>query len=511
MDLANILQIETEAELRAAIKRAADTIDVISLYNRRRANRLLNQVATAGLGKTFAERLYNFVHERHELETCPVCNSAPRRWSGSFKHGYRQTCGARCGNQNPARLEKIKSTNRARHGVEFPLQVEAFKKKLRSTTRQRYGVDHPSPLSDVKERIWISRHQALWEARSPDILSVAIPRWDTSSFKSVADIVEWQCARCGRIFTDHLLKGRPRCPSCDMMNGLSGGERELFEFIASTADEVPQAGRYILTGADGIKRQVDIYLPGRGLGIEFNGIYWHSLNAGLSKNYHLEKIVAASQLGIRLIHVFEDDWIYRGEIVRSRIRNLLGKIDRKIMARRCVVKSITPAASLDFLNQNHLRGGSAASVHLGLFCDDELVSVMTLGRPRFNKAYDWELIRFASKLNVLVVGDASKLFSYFRKFIAAPGQRVISYSDRCWGEGDLYEMLGFKRVGETRPAVWYHEPRSLVRHSRFKFQKHRLKDLLPSFDLSLTELENMMNNGYLAVFDCGNAVFELSI
>ena len=127
---------------------------------------------------------------------------------------------------------------------------------------------------------------------------------------------------------------------------------------------------------------------------------------------------------------------------------------------------------------------------------------MIFGKPRFNKKYDYELIRFCSKMNINVVGAASKLFKHFK--INYNGS-IISYANRRFSNGNLYETLGFTKIDETKPNYFYIKGKTLL--SRNKCQKHKLKNLLDNFDENLSEHENMLNNGYLKVYDCGNLVF----
>lgn len=39
---------------------------------------------------------------------------------------------------------------------------------------------------------------------------------------------------------------------------------------------------------------------------------------------------------------------------------------------------------------------------------------MSFGKSRFNRKFEYELIRFASKLDMSIVGGASKLLSHFK-------------------------------------------------------------------------------------------------
>ena len=148
--------------------------------------------------------------------------------------------------------------------------------------------------------------------------------------------------------------------------------------------------------------------------------------------------------GIRLVHIFEDEWKEKREIVKDRIRSILGIDQTGIFARKCIVKDIDSKTANVFLNANHLQGCCNSSIRYGLFHNDELVAVMTFGKPRFNKNYDWELVRYASRIGCHIVGGASKLLARFRKEHSGS---IVSYDDRRYSDDNLYERMGFMQVG----------------------------------------------------------------
>ena len=133
---------------------------------------------------------------------------------------------------------------------------------------------------------------------------------------------------------------------------------------------------------------------------------------------------------------------------------------------------------------------------------------MTFGKPRFNKEYDYELLRFCNTLNTSVMGGASKLLSYFIKNYNP--KSILSYANLRWSMGNLYEKLGFTLISQSSPNYFYFN-NDLILHSRIEFQKHKLKDKLENYNPDLTESENMYNNGYRKIYDCGNLVYEMKL
>ncbi len=246
--------------------------------------------------------------------------------------------------------------------------------------------------------------------------------------------------------------------------------------------------------------ELDIFIPEKNLAIEFNGNYWHS-EKYKHKNYHIGKTNLCRDRGIQLIHIFEHQWLNKSEIFKSVIANKLG-LSNKIYARKCKVIELDNCK--EFLDTNHLQGNCSSSVKLGLVYNDELVSVMTLGKPRFNKYYEYELIRFCNKLGTTVIGGASKLLNYFEKKYLP--KSIISYANLQWSDGDVYKNLGFTELSISEPNYWWTKGHLTL--TRYQCQKHKLGSLLgESFNQDLSEKENMERAGYSRLFDCGNMVF----
>jgi hypothetical protein len=158
----------------------------------------------------------------------------------------------------------------------------------------------------------------------------------------------------------------------------------------------------------------------------------------------------------------------------------------------------------NFLNENHLQKDIGSTYNIGLFYNDNLVSVMTFSKSRFNKTFDFELLRFCNKQGVSIAGAASRLFSYFIKDRKCS---IISYSDNQYGSGKLYEILGFTKHHIFSPSYFY-TTNYINFENRMKYQKHKLSKILPIFDSELTEWQNMQNNGYDRIWDCGSTTWH---
>lgn len=229
------------------------------------------------------------------------------------------------------------------------------------------------------------------------------------------------------------------------------------------------------------------------------GVYWHN-ELHKPSNFHLWKTEECEKQGIQLIHIFEDEWAYKQEIVKSRLKGLLG-CNERIFARKTYCKEITFAESKKFLDANHIQGNCISKYNYGLFYNDELVSVMTFGKSRYAKGR-MELLRFANKLYTNVIGGASKLFKHFLNDHPEISE-IDSYADRRWSIGNLYETLDFKRISVTSPSYFYVV--NGVRENRMKYQKHKL--VKEGYDANKTEHEIMLEREIYRIYDCGNIKF----
>ena len=299
----------------------------------------------------------------------------------------------------------------------------------------------------------------------------------------------------------HSIDFDKLCKHC--YHTASSGEEAVYEFVKSICDNevLHKYGcRKIIP-----PKELDIYIPSKKLAIEYDGMYWHSTFEKEARNYHLNKTERCEEKCIQLIHIFENEWLYKQDIVKSRLKNLLGIYDATVYARKCEVREVTSKESKIFQETNHIQGACNSSVNLGLYFNNELISLMTFGKCRFNKNYEWELLRFCNKLGYHVPGAAGKLLKHFEKTYNPTS--LISYADRRWSRGKLYDALGFTLDHISRPNYWYYKNGDYELKSRVNFQKHKLKDKLEKFDPKLSESENMKNNGYLKIYDCGNLVY----
>jgi hypothetical protein len=317
-----------------------------------------------------------------------------------------------------------------------------------------------------------------------------------------------KCKKCNNLYNvsrTNILSGKG-CPFCTSVD--SKLEKEMKSFIKSIyAGETFSNKKFNYNDKT---YELDIYIPELKLGVEFNGLYWHS-DVFREKNYHLDKTNFFSEQDIRVIHVFEDEWVQKRSIVESKLRHALKVSDRdKVYGRHLTIKEIDKDQKNIFLKQNHIQGTDHSSIMLGAFKDEELVSVMTFSKPRVSlgnkntKVGQYELSRFASSKNV--IGSFAKLMKYaLNKFNI---ESIITYADLRWSniESNIYEKNGFVLSHVSNPNYFYCS--SKVRYHRFNFRKQVLKAKFPElYDEKLTEFQIMDKTNYTRIWDCGNAVY----
>lgn len=499
----------------------------------------------------FTQKLYNFLYDITEIPKCDNCG-CDIQWRGIFTEGYLKNCSKKCRNESKLRIKRMKQTNLEKYGVEsvlnvikfkekrnttninkfgvlnifendlikekmkitsqikygtdFPIQSDVIKNKRIENNLLKYGVEYPSKLQSNKDKE-IKKYRINFENKmllknykvlnyfDDDVIEILHP--DGHIFKSFRNI-------CNNRFNHNAELSTVLLP---IGGSKSTYELEVQNFLSKLDIVFELCNRKILNGLE-----IDIYLPEYKLGIEFNGLYWHS-NLFKDNNYHLNKTELCKQQDIQLLHVFEDEWINKKEIVKSIIKSKLGLIENKIYARKCYLKEIDSVTSSKFLDINHVQGNVNSKIKIGLFHENELVSIMTFGKKRISLGSkvscknDYEMYRFCNKLNTTVIGGASKLLSYFIKKYKP--KSILSFADRRYSHGELYRQLGFAYINNTKPNYWYFNKNELIRYHRFKFRKSVL--VKEGFDENKTENEIMGEREYLKIYDSGNLKYLLTI
>ena len=443
--------------------------------------------------------------------------------------------GTTCTLQNEKVLEKIKNTSLKKYGVEHPVQSKECIEKRKNTNRKKYGGNAPLCSSEIKDKMMntvrnrygvsnvFQDEDVITRSKNKMLTKYGVPYYTMSdtykennneeayerlsklkNIKLISTKEEflsgnriYECSYCHSTFSDNR-NYQITCPECAKQL-YSNKEKELLNYVKSIySGTIIENDRTVLSG-----KELDIYIPDKRVAIEFDGAYWHS-NLFVNKNYHLDKTVKCQEKNIRLLHIYEGTWERKKDIYKSVIASALGIYNQKIYARNCMVRNLSYLEYKHFLEENHIQDGVTSSIRLGLFYEKELVSAIGFGKSRFKKD-EYELHRFCTKLNTQVIGGFSKLIKH------SGVKEFISYVDRALFTGEGYLKIGFKLLGYTNPSYYYYTIKNYQNlENRMKFQKHKLNNLLENYDESLSEKENMKNNGYLWIYDCGNIKMKFS-
>ena len=416
--------------------------------------------------------------------------------------------------------DKYKQTMINKYGANNPFLVEDIKHKSNQTIQDRYGYQYANQNPDIKDKI--SKSLKGREKLRKNFIDVKWEKlmsyYEASGMKPLFDKeyiennklnhsfknkFKFQCDKCSEITEVFLSNGYlPSC-KCSEYKGYSLVEDEIFLFLS---EYIPRE-QILLNRRDILPNhlEIDIYIPSHNLAIEINGVYWHSESMGKYRDYHLYKTIKCGENNIDLIHILDYEWIYKKPIIQSIILNKIGKISNKIWARKCELKETKDINIVkSFLDNNHIQGYTHANHNLGLFYNNELVSLMTFSKNRFKKnSNELEMVRFCNKLNTNIIGGASKLFKFYQKNYNVNQIPIISFADRRFFKGDLYKTLGFDFDKNTSPSYIYWKDSKVL--NRMSCQKHKLNKLLDIFDPNKTEYENMLINGWRRVWDSGNS------
>ncbi len=406
----------------------------------------------------WSQRFYIIQNNLKEIPICEFCNTN-KRFYISFIKGYQKACNIKCGNSHYASKKRIESH---------------FKEIEQYINKQGFQIINNEDYDGLnKTRLSL------------------------------------KCNKCNSIINKDLSDGKWKdifCSGCFGNKNISKDEKNITEYIKTVYKEKIEENYKFHKYKNGVK-ELDIFLPNKNIAIEYNGLYWHSEQHKDKLNLYNKTILCDSE-NIQLIHIFEDEWLFKEKIVKARLKHILGLVKYSIGARECEIKIIDVKLKNKFLNKYHLQGEDKSAIHLGAYYKNRLVAVMTFGKLRKAlgqnaKVGSYELIRFCTISNFNFPGIANKLLNYFEKTYKP--KYVISYADRRWSKGNLYKNLNFTFIKYSKPSYWYFK--GVKRYHRFNFRKNILKNKLKMFDSNKTEIVNMQANGWNRIWDCGNYVF----
>ena len=506
------------------------------------------------------EHFYWWYHDLSEYPNkCEVCFKKLYYFK-NFKVGYAaySTCSKVCAAKHPSRIGKIKSTNLEKYGVTSASQRPEVKVKIKNTNMEKYGVKSILQLQITKDGMkkkygvenisqsnhWKDSVSKTWEQKGGHVFTNGtllneiaretlkqelqidgdysyhqLAAWkrdgetfDINGAPRGFSILSYDYAKnevimkheCGEEQISDIRTARGfRCLACHPLK-YSKFECEVYEFIISLGVEAIRNDRKRI-----YPLELDLFLPKFNIGIECNGDYWHSFDRHESKderNKHLLKLNACLDKNIQLIQVTEYEWQNRQEQIKSLLTIRLGQA-KKHHGRKMSCRQISTIDASRFFKENHIQGHAPASIAFGLFNNEELIACASIAPARYSKSENWELIRFSTKLNCIVVGGFSKILSQITQELRNKNVNALeSYLDRRLFSGKSLIETGWELKTTSTPGYcWLLGDKRL---SRNKTQKHKLAKLLgESFDETKTEAENMRNIGARRLWDCGQYLY----
>lgn len=316
---------------------------------------------------------------------------------------------------------------------------------------------------------------------------------------------KWLCAKEHTWETSVSLRTRggdgTNCPTCHAGMRVSRGEKAITALIrdALAADAQILTSTRTVTGTT----ELDILVPEHKLAIEFNGLYWHGERTGRGKDFHLGKTVACNAAGLRLIHVWEDDWNFRRSGVERLIRSAIGVFDGPPAAECDVVEIDFNSAAGLFAENCHSRSIGRASFFDALVHGGTAVAAVS-SRLRHGRL---DVMQFAS---AGVSGAAAVLAEHLKRRARLLGTECVRWVvDNATDDGAGPSTAGFAQLCELQPEFRY--VRRGERVSRSSFRPARFRgdpDLV--FRTGRTEEQLAKLNGLDRIWDAGRTVWELS-
>jgi len=437
----------------------------------------------------------------------PICQNENCKNEVNFQFSsmkFSKYCSSKCSLTAEETLAKRKNTNLKKYGCENVFQNPKIAANIQLKNKNNHWKDSMK-LAFKKRKIDL--FESNYESK--------IKAFNDAGLKISNYTVEkciLTCKTCNSTFdvNDYpFLNNGLRCPFCFPKH-----ESKLELTICNFLDELGVS--YIRNDRKMFGAEIDILIPDYKIGIEVDGLLWHSFGKSkysyldnykhLNKNVHLKKTILLEENGYQLLRFTDIEINKKIEIVKSIIKGKLQK-HKTIFARKCEIRSLSSKMLTDFLEENHLHGSINSSIRYGLFYQNTLVMVISLGKSRFKKDEKLELYRLCTLKNTTVVGGFSKLLKHVKK---EDSSNIMSFVDRRFSDGHGYLKVGFKLTRTTTPNYSYLDQNKYVLIPRYKAQKHKLHKILgDKFDDSKTEKCNMINEGYRIYFDCGNYVFEL--
>lgn len=407
---------------------------------------------------------------------------------------YKQTCLENFGVENPQQCQtikdKVKSTNLKKYGGGVLLAPVA-QKKYRQTCLRNLGMENPQQSKQIQDKTKTTNLKKYGSTTPQGNISIQNKTKETFINRYGEDFGKIRYS-----IGENNNNGIHPMQLCERPHyTVSKGELNLAETIRNRFNvEVEQSNRTVLNG-----KEIDIWVPSKNLGIEYNGEYWHSEAVDCPHYDMRNKQLLAKNQGISLINIWESEWQNRPEQILNFLEARIGN-PTKIFARKCEIDTLHHQAAKEFINSYHIQQIQAVKLAYGLYHNGELLSCMVFDKHHRNNK-EWVLKRFCTKTGSLIVGGATKLLKN-----AIEDQQFSSlttWSNNRWSEGNVYQKMGFNLKAEYDPDYAYWTGSTI--RSKQSCQKKSI-----GAREGQTERDRTIELGFTRIWDCGKKAWTLN-
>ena len=401
----------------------------------------------------------------------------------------KQICLKKYGVENISQSAQIKQKKEAislyKFGTKIPSQSPEIREEIKQTCLNKYGVESTGLVCEFQEK----RKQTNLEKYGVKNYTQTIEHHQ----KTIETNLKKYGVRHKKQLPENRNKLRDWCDTNpDRLQGISNSECELKIWIQVyfIASKIRKCGN-----------ELDIFIPELNLGIEHNGLYWHS-EVKKPANYHLDKTNFFIEKGIRTIHIWEHEWKYKQEQVKSFLLSALGKNQHKIGARKCDIVWSNSKEEIglahQLLDSTHIQGHTNSTKHVAnVYYQNDLVATATFGKHH-RDSKTWVLSRFTTKTNYTIQGILSKISKLASRRLQSD---IISWADYRLSQGNGYERAGWKFEELLKPDYFYHKGLKV-------FSKQSRQKKLVNTPKEVTEHQHAKLDGLFRVYDCGKIRYK---
>ena len=307
--------------------------------------------------------------------------------------------------------------------------------------------------------------------------------------------VWWICSRKNHEWEAKVIErysnNKSGCPECAAHKFQSSAEKEVVSYLCKLLGEekIKTQVRSILK-----RQELDIYIPEHKVAIEYNGVYWHSEKAGKDRNYHFEKWKSCQDLGIRLIQIWEDQWLENPELVKRMIAQSLGKTPNLNPEKLVTELSAEKALSFFLLNSFNTKVTGNIKLALKVAESGDIAAVIVLKRQKEGLC----IVNFASIDKP--AEDLKTLLLYVEKTYSPAF--VAAIIDNCTGESTFFAKSGFTCAGRRPLDYRYSKNKQRVPRKEYTIERFKTDPAL-KFEINLSERELADLNGLNRIWDAG--------